>query len=80
MRLCLRSQLRPLANAVAAVAAVLPAAMLLQPTSRPDVGRAIDIAAETVHKAGVIFVASAGNAGGWPDACAGSGLAPEVDV
>ncbi|WIA14765.1 hypothetical protein OEZ85_003250 [Tetradesmus obliquus] len=34
-----------------------------EPASRADVGRAIDIAAETVHKAGVIFVASAGNAG-----------------
>jgi hypothetical protein len=48
----------------ATVFTALPAVMLLQPTSRPDVGRAIDIAAETVHKAGVIFVASAGNAGG----------------
>lgn len=37
--------------------------LLPQPASRADVGRAIDIAAETVHKAGVIFVASAGNAG-----------------
>jgi hypothetical protein len=47
----------------ATVVTALPAVMLLQPTSRPDVGRAIDIAAETVHKAGVTFVASAGNAG-----------------
>ncbi|KAF6251901.1 subtilase family-domain-containing protein [Scenedesmus sp. NREL 46B-D3] len=34
-----------------------------EPTSRCNVGRAIDIAAEAVHKAGVIFVAAAGNAG-----------------
>lgn len=32
-------------------------------TARPDVGRAIEVAAEAVNKAGVIFVASAGNAG-----------------
>lgn len=38
--------------------------LLPQPTSRCNVGRAIDIAAEAVHKAGVIFVAAAGNAGG----------------
>lgn len=34
-----------------------------EPTTRPDVGRAIEVAAEAVYKAGVIFVASAGNAG-----------------
>eukprot|EP00878_Enallax_costatus_P017964 GHUV01018890.1.p1 GENE.GHUV01018890.1~~GHUV01018890.1.p1 ORF type:complete len:349 (+),score=86.63 GHUV01018890.1:93-1049(+) len=34
-----------------------------EPAARPDVGRAIEVAAEAVNKAGVIFVASAGNAG-----------------
>eukprot|EP00879_Flechtneria_rotunda_P025800 GHRR01027447.1.p1 GENE.GHRR01027447.1~~GHRR01027447.1.p1 ORF type:complete len:207 (+),score=90.66 GHRR01027447.1:586-1206(+) len=34
-----------------------------EPTTRPDVGRAIEVAAEAVNKHGVIFVASAGNAG-----------------
>lgn len=34
-----------------------------EPAARPDVGRAIEVAAEAVHKAGIIFVASAGNAG-----------------
>jgi hypothetical protein len=57
----------PIAVLMLQLCLVLPAVLLLQPTSRPDVGRAIDIAAETVHKAGVIFVASAGNAGGHND-------------
>jgi hypothetical protein len=34
-----------------------------EPACRPDVGRAVELAAEVVNKAGVIFVASAGNAG-----------------
>lgn len=56
-------------NAAAAAAALSPPPPprpidVLQATTRPDVGRAIDIAAEAVNRAGIIFVASAGNAGG----------------
>jgi hypothetical protein len=35
-----------------------------EPAARPDVGRVVDVASEVVNKAGIIFVASAGNAGG----------------
>lgn len=32
-------------------------------TTRPDVGRVCEIASEAVNKAGIIYVAAAGNAG-----------------
>lgn len=34
-----------------------------EPATRPDVGRVVEVASEAVNKAGIIFVASAGNAG-----------------
>jgi subtilisin family serine protease len=34
-----------------------------EPAARPDVGRVAEVASEAVNKAGIIFVASAGNAG-----------------
>lgn len=34
-----------------------------EPAARPDVGRVVEVASEVVNKAGIIFVASAGNAG-----------------
>ena len=40
-----------------------------EPAARPDVGRVIEVAADAVHKAGIIFVASAGNAGAWARTC-----------
>lgn len=37
-----------------------------EPSARPDVGRVVDVASEAVNKAGISFVASAGNAGQYP--------------
>jgi tripeptidyl-peptidase-2 len=34
-----------------------------EPAARPDVGRVVELASEAVNKAGIIYVASAGNAG-----------------